>query len=102
MTIQEAGPKTVRDFLRQACARNMSADLEFDTDKGQFTARLRLLSVDGEELFTDQPQSVGVSASLRVRQPVAIYLQMDGVRYAFQTRVLRPRTLVSLNAERRP
>lgn len=86
------------EILRQACARNTSAELHFeDRDTGLITARVRLLDMDAERVYMDRPQSIGWTLELRPRQAVTAYFLLNGTRYAFRSRIARPHCYVRLN-----
>lgn len=86
------------EILRQACARNASAELHFeDPETGLITARVRLLDMDAERIYMDRPQSTGRRVELKPRQAVAAYFLLNGTRYAFRSRIARPHCYVRLN-----
>ncbi len=94
------GPKF--KLLREACARNAAAELHYRTGDDQLvTARVRLLDVDAETIYTDRPQSIGKSVRFRERQVVVVHFLLSGTRYAFRARVVKPHCFVQLNANQR-
>jgi len=92
---------TIR-LLGEACQRNTSAELHFQHGQADvITARVRMLGMDEEQIFVDRPQLVGSELRLRPRQPAMVYFLLGGTRYAFHTRVVKPRCLVRLNSRQR-
>ncbi len=89
-------------LLNQACQRNTPAELHFQRGEADLiTARVRLLGLDAELIYVDRPQVVGSQFRLRPRQSAMVYFLLAGTRYAFHSRVVKPRCLVRLNARQR-
>jgi c-di-GMP-binding flagellar brake protein YcgR len=85
--------------LRLACARNTSAEVHAeDPLAGMVSSRARLLNLDEQHVYLDQPQSIGQPVALTTGQVVTVYFLMNGTRHAFRSHVVRPRCYVRLNA----
>ena len=99
MAVSTPVPQTDKyQVLRQACARNTSAELHFeDPEAGLITTRVRLLDMDAERIYTDRPQSIGRRVGLKPRQAVVACILLKGTRYAFSSRIARPHCYVRLN-----
>ncbi len=88
--------------LHEACARNLPVELHQDTDDdGVLVARTRVLDLDDECLYVDSVQSVGSSVSFDRKAGIVAYLQLNGTRYSFQSRVVSTGCWVKLNDEKR-
>ena len=86
------------EILRQACARNASAELHLeDPETGLTTARVRLLDMDAERIYMDRPQSAGRRVELKPGQAVAVCFLLNGTRYAFRSRIARLHCYIRLN-----
>lgn len=88
-----------RAMLQDACARNLSGEIHYENVNRRGSARMRFLAVEENRIYTDRPQSIGMPVAFRPRQCVTVHFLTDGTRYAFQTRVVAPLTLVRLNDE---
>jgi len=92
-------PERQDSLLKEVCQRNTSAELQFDRGGGVVeTARTRLLTLDGEHVYVDRPQSTGKAVLLQQDQRLVIHFALGGSRYAFRSRVVRSDCRVRLNA----
>ena len=93
----------MREMVDRACARNAPAELHFATTSSNeaHIARIRLIRIEGGELYADAPLSTDSQTTLSRRQRVIIHTMIDGTRYAFHTHVERVFTTVDLNAHKR-
>lgn len=91
----------VHDAIDRACARNAPAELHYSANNETHIARIRLIKIEGNEIYADAPLSSDSKTALSKHQPVIIHTMIDNTRYAFQTRVERVFTMVDLNAKKR-
>ena len=86
-------------LIEEACHRNTAAELHFDGGDGELAvARVRLLGLDQQQVFTDRPQSVGKPVAIHSHQVLSVYFVLGGTRYGFRSRVIRSQCMVRLNA----
>jgi len=73
--------------LRDACRRNTPVELHFEhTLAKRMTARVRMLTMDAECLYTDVPHG---ALRLHADLPLTGYFLLAGTRYSFNARVVR-------------
>ncbi len=86
------------ELLREAASRNTPAEMHFRMGEGELaTARVRLLGVDTEHVYVDHPRATSGSLDLKPNRAVVTYFMFGGVRYAFRSRISRPRCFFRLN-----
>lgn len=76
------GVKSERRYTRikEACHRNTAAELHYDGGDGELvTARVRLLGLDRQHVFTDRPPCMGKPLVFSPRQAVLVCLPLGGV-----------------------
>lgn len=99
---QTPGNLDPTDLIREACARNLAADIQFtDADHRMHAARCRMLVATADEIFLDEPHAIGDELSLRVGTAITAYFMLNDVRYAFETTVTRRHVPIMLNRRRR-
>ena len=90
-----------RELLAAACDRNLSAELHYEEQDELRLARMRLLSIDEEEIRIDKPMSLGKPFTLRPRQPITVYFVLDQKSYAFKSQIIGPIIFTDLNAQKK-
>lgn len=101
-TSQTATPLTPRQILDAACERNVAIEIHHRNRQDELTvSRSRLLVIQGDTLYVDQPQAIGGQAHYTTAQPLDVYFSADDTLHHFSTQVLQSGVVVSLNASRR-
>lgn len=99
--MSDTPPVTTLDdaaLLKDACERNRQLELHYETTGGEFvSAHTRVLGVDGDHLFLEEPQNIGKKVNFRRGQVVDAYLKLHDKLYRFQTRVLEFNRPIKLN-----
>ena len=91
-----------REILESICAHNASGEIHYgETQDNLKTAKIRFLSLEGEVICTDKPQSIGEQVDLVSGQVILVYFTHDNARWAFHSRVQKATRLVRLNANQR-
>ena len=90
-----------RALLEAACDRNLSAEIHYEEDDELRRARMRLLSIDEEEIRIDKPMSLGKPFTLRPRQPITVYFVLDQKSYGFKSQIIGPIIFTDLNAQKK-
>lgn len=86
------------DIVREACARNVSAELHLQGRNGEIVVGwARMLGWRDGMLELDQPQFASGSMDLAPNQRVTVYLHVNGKRYRFASAITHRRRRIRLN-----
>ncbi|MBU0717915.1 MAG: PilZ domain-containing protein [Planctomycetes bacterium] len=89
-------------MLRQACARNVPAELHYETPEGVVVVwRTRLVQVTERHIIAERPSRNDQAAELQEGQPLLAHFSVGRSRYQFQTDVEVGRISVRLNERHR-
>jgi c-di-GMP-binding flagellar brake protein YcgR len=93
---------SVAKLLEDACDRNLPVEIHHHTVNDELiVARSRILDLDEEFVFLDSMQSIGKRVSFRKDKLLTVYFFVNGVRHAFQTRVVQSEQIIELNERKR-
>jgi hypothetical protein len=76
-------------LLEGACARNLSAEIEYEAQGLLRRAWTRLLRVDEDQIVILQPEVAASELELRPDQQVTVHVAVGEKLYGFQTHVIR-------------
>jgi c-di-GMP-binding flagellar brake protein YcgR len=99
---QTSGPAEVLDILQEACERNVPVELHYRNRQDEFTlARTRLLAMDEQQLYLDEPQAIGEATVHMPGQILDVYLSLYGTLYTCRVQVISSNCIVALNEQKR-
>ena len=86
------------ELLKEACARNVSAELHyFPMDGPVIVGRARLLTLTDEHILVEKPAYVDDRQAIPSHRPITVHISLRGTRYQFESTIEAGRTFVRLN-----
>lgn len=92
--------QTSEDILKDACARNVSAELQYEDNQGILvTARVRLFQISGNHILADTPQYSNGQGRIPPGRPIRVYLVIGSGRHQFESTIEETRVRFALNEQ---
>ena len=89
-------------LLSRVRDRNSNLEIQFEDEDGVLVvAKCRVIELDDQYVYLDEPQCIGRDLKLRPRQQIDAYLTVDETLYVFRASVNRLKCLVKLNDRKR-
>lgn len=99
-TIQPDSPEFL-SLLKSACERNMPVEIHKHTgDAATPVARARMMCMDNERLFLDEPQTIGKIVKMGKNTPVDVYFFVGDQLHMFSTTIASMQCRVRLNVSK--
>ncbi len=91
--------KTVEALIGAACARNTSAELQYEhRNGGIITAHVRLVSLTQDQVLADKPVCLCDDGAIPTGAPITVHIMLRGYRYQFDSMIEEDNRRVPLNA----